>query len=77
MLWISDVKKKRHAAHTPLRRAFTFPARGIYNVGMAWTIYFKDSATFEVRDGGLDFDYTTGEILAQRPLVFRQDSILG
>ena len=53
----------RHAAHASLTRAFTFPARGIYNVGMAWTIYFKDSATFEVRDGGLDFDYTTGEIL--------------
>ena len=29
--------------------------------GMSWTIHFKDAATLEVRDGGLDFDYATGE----------------
>ena len=28
---------------------------------MSWTIHFNDAANLEVRDGGLDFDYATGE----------------
>ena len=28
---------------------------------MSWKIHFKDAANLEVRDGGLDFDYATGE----------------
>lgn len=28
---------------------------------MSWTTHFEDAASLEVRDGGLDFDYATGE----------------
>ena len=36
---------------------------------MSWTIHFKAAANLEVRDGGLDFNYATGDLAVTRPAL--------